>query len=83
MPLAVDSELCTRFATQIVLRRTTESTVKVSIIPSSRTDEETKLHLLKFTREFSEEEFNEDGVFGEVVNDVCFYYQLFYCMRIV
>lgn len=77
MPLAVDSELCTRFATQIVLQRTTESSVKVSIIPSSRTDEEMKLHLLKFTREFSEEEFNEDGVFAGVVNDVCFYHHLF------
>lgn len=70
MSLAVDSELCTRFAIQIVLRRTTESSVKVSIIPSSRTDEKTKQHLLKFTRKFSEEEFNEDGVFTGVVNDV-------------
>ncbi|KAF3402392.1 Interferon-induced GTP-binding protein Mx1 [Talaromyces pinophilus] len=69
MPLAVDSELCTRFATQIVLRRTTESSVKVSIIPSSCTDEETKQHLLKFTREFSSEEFNEAGFFAGVVND--------------
>ncbi|QGA19055.1 hypothetical protein EYB26_006743 [Talaromyces marneffei] len=68
-PLAVNSELCTRFATQIVLRRTTEASVKVSIIPSSRTDEETKQHLLKFTREFSEEEFNEDGIFAGVIND--------------
>lgn len=70
MPLAVDSELCTRFATQIVLRRTTESSAKVSIIPSSRTDEETKQHLSKFTRDFSEEEFNEDGIFAGLVNDV-------------
>lgn len=44
--------------------------MKVSIIPSSRTDEETKQHLSKFTRDFSEEEFNEDGIFAGLVNDV-------------
>ncbi|KAL1988938.1 hypothetical protein VTN96DRAFT_6927 [Rasamsonia emersonii] len=68
LPLAVDSELCTRFATQIVLRRTPESSVKVSIIPASSADEATKKHLQSFSRSFTEDEF--DGhAFTKVVNE--------------
>jgi hypothetical protein len=67
----VDSELCTRFATQIVLRRTAHSSVKVSIIPgsSSSTDDATKRHLQEFFRSFDLDEFDGDA-FTEVVNEV-------------
>ncbi|KAL1969323.1 hypothetical protein VTN77DRAFT_9515 [Rasamsonia byssochlamydoides] len=68
LPLAVDSELCTRFATQIVLRRTPESSVKVSIIPASSADEETKKHLQEFSRSFTEDEFDSHA-FTKVVNE--------------
>ncbi|KAN0086625.1 P-loop containing nucleoside triphosphate hydrolase protein [Elaphomyces granulatus] len=68
LPLAVDSELCTRFATQIVLRRTAHSSVKVSIIPSSSTDDATKRHLQEFFRSFDLDEFDGDA-FTEVVNE--------------
>lgn len=66
----MDSELCTRFATQIVLRRMPESSVKVSIIPASTADEETKDYLEEFSRTFSDDYFDSDA-FETVVNDVC------------
>ena len=51
----VASELCTRFATQIVLRRspTEQGSVKVSILPgpAAINDEQQKLHLQSFFRE--------------------------------
>ena len=65
----MDSELCTRFATQIVLRRTLHSSVKVSIIPGSDTDDATKRHLQGFFRTFALDEFDGDA-FTEVVDEV-------------
>lgn len=62
----IASDLCTRFATQIVLRRSVlnEASVKVSIIPGpiANGDEAQKQHLLAFEErieghELSSEEF--------------------------
>lgn len=60
----IASELCTRFATQIVLRRATdgEGSVKVSILPgpSANNDENQKLHLNKFARTIEGGELSAD-----------------------
>lgn len=51
----IASDLCTRFATQIVLHRSTnvKASIRVSIVPgpSSLDDEYQKNHLLKFNME--------------------------------
>ncbi|QGA20940.1 hypothetical protein EYB26_008650 [Talaromyces marneffei] len=58
----VASDLCTRFATQIVLRRAPEDAagVKIRIIPgpSAQADEAAKARLLGFERELSASEFD-------------------------
>ncbi|KAJ4361747.1 hypothetical protein N0V83_010687 [Neocucurbitaria cava] len=59
----IASDLCTRFATQIVLRRApaNEAEVRITIIPGpdAQGDEETLDYLLAFERTFSAEEFDE------------------------
>jgi GTPase SAR1 family protein len=69
----IASDLCTRFATQIVLRRapTVDAAVKISIIPGpdAQGDEETLDRLLSFERTLSVDEFDSEGlldVFDEV-----------------
>ncbi|KAL4879270.1 P-loop containing nucleoside triphosphate hydrolase protein [Aspergillus karnatakaensis] len=60
----VASDLCTRFATQIVLRRapSDESAARITIIPgpSSQTDEELKKKLENFERNLAHDEFGSD-----------------------
>ncbi|KAH8425298.1 uncharacterized protein LDX57_003055 [Aspergillus melleus] len=57
----IDSDLCTRFATQIVLRRApgNEAKVKVTIIPgpTAQADEKLKEQLQGFSRELETESF--------------------------
>jgi hypothetical protein len=69
----VASDLCTRFATQIVLRRAPEDAagVKIRIIPgpSAQADEAAKARLLGFERELSASEFDNKrflAIFDEV-----------------
>ncbi|KAF2116436.1 hypothetical protein BDV96DRAFT_631523 [Lophiotrema nucula] len=61
---SIASDLCTRFATQIVLRRTpaNEAEVRVTIIPGpdAQGDEETLDGLLGFSETLSAEEFDSD-----------------------
>ncbi|KZF23237.1 hypothetical protein L228DRAFT_245976 [Xylona heveae TC161] len=68
----VASDLCTRFATQIVLRRTpaAEESVKVSIIPGPTTldDEEAKDHLLEFEKTFEKIDFDRE-IFSKILDD--------------
>ena len=60
----IASDLCTRFATQIVLRRApaSEAAVSISIIPgpAANTNDEVKKKLLSFGRKM------EAGAFGSV-----------------
>ena len=44
-PLPRDSGLCTRFATQIIFKRSTTETISVSIIPSTDATDEHKMRL--------------------------------------
>ncbi|KAK7189313.1 hypothetical protein DPSP01_012984 [Paraphaeosphaeria sporulosa] len=68
----VASDLCTRFATQIVLRRAPahEAQVKITIIPGpdAQGDEETLDFLLGFTKTLSAEEFDSER-FQEIFNE--------------
>ncbi|KAL5372019.1 hypothetical protein PMIN02_012705 [Paraphaeosphaeria minitans] len=68
----VASDLCTRFATQIVLRRAPahEAQVKITIIPGpdAQGDEETLDFLLSFTKTLSAEEFDSER-FQEIFNE--------------
>ncbi|KAF3903551.1 Dynamin [Arthrobotrys entomopaga] len=68
----VASDLCTRFATQIVLRRTDDDdgVVKASIIPGveSGYDEELKQHLLDFQVTLKESDFGEE-TFAKILQD--------------
>lgn len=70
----IASDLCTRFATQIVLRRApaADAAVKISIIPGpdAQGDEETLDHLLSFERTLPIDEFDNErllDVFEKVI----------------
>lgn len=69
----VASELCTRFATQIVLRRAAahDATVRVTIIPgpTAQADEEARDRLIGFERQLMPNEFDTaelQNIFDEV-----------------
>jgi GTPase SAR1 family protein len=69
----IASDLCTRFATQIVLRRAPadEAEVKITIIPgpTAQADEEVKERLLGFERKLAADEFDSEkfeDIFDEV-----------------
>ena len=69
----IASDLCTRFATQIVLRRAPaeEASVKVSILPGpeANADEDAKERLLNFGRTLENDEFDAEAfttILGEV-----------------
>jgi hypothetical protein len=72
----IASDLCTRFATQIVLRRAPakDAEVRVTIIPGpiAQSDEEIKERLVRFERKLSTEEFDSEvlhNIFDEVCSD--------------
>ena len=69
----IASDLCTRFATQIVLRRSSphEASVKVSIIPgpTANNDEAQKQHLLAFEKIIEGHELSSQE-FASILNDV-------------
>lgn len=76
LPFPVASELCTRFATQIVFRRspTAEESTTVSIIPAANADDGARKKLGGFSRsmtEFSAETFEQ--VLDEVTLDLSTY----------
>jgi GTPase SAR1 family protein len=70
----VASDLCTRFATQIVLRRApaSKAEVKITIIPGpdAQGDEEVLDALLGFDKTLSAEEFDSER-FKEIFDEVC------------
>jgi GTPase SAR1 family protein len=70
----IASDLCTRFATQIVLRRAPadEAEVKITIIPGpdAQADEEMLDRLLGFEKMLPIGEF-DDKRFQEIFNEVC------------
>jgi GTPase SAR1 family protein len=70
----IASDLCTRFATQIVLRRAPaeDAEVRVTIIPgpSAQADEEIKERLIRFERKLSTDEFDSEE-FHKVFDEVC------------
>jgi len=51
LPFPIASDLCTRFATQIVFRRAAEKSIHVSIIPAPNAEDERKADLSKFRKE--------------------------------
>jgi len=51
LPFPIASDLCTRFATQIVFRRTAEKSIHVSIIPAPNAEDDRKADLSKFRKE--------------------------------
>lgn len=69
----IDSDLCTRFATQIVLRRVpgNEAKVKVTIIPgpTAQADEKLKEQLQGFSRELETESFGPTE-FAQIFDEV-------------
>ena len=69
----IASDLCTRHATQIILRRAPEeeASVKVSIIPgpTANSDEPHKLRLLSFARILNEIEFTPER-FKSILDEV-------------
>ena len=69
----IASDLCTRFATQIVLRRSprNEAAVKVSIIPGpiANSDEAQKQHLLAFEERIEGHELSSDE-FASILDKV-------------
>lgn len=69
----IASDLCTRFATQIVLRRTAseDAGAQITIIPGPtvQANDELKAHLLTFQHNLREDEFGIDefrDIFGKV-----------------
>lgn len=70
----IASELCTRFATQIVLRRApaSEASVSISIIPgpAANVDEVTKNALLKFSQTMKLEDFGSEEL-KRILDEVC------------
>jgi hypothetical protein len=72
----VASDLCTRFATQIVLRRApaSEAEVRITIIPGpdAQGDEEALDALLAFDKTLSAEEFDSER-FQEIFDEVRIY----------
>jgi ABC-type molybdenum transport system ATPase subunit/photorepair protein PhrA len=70
LPFPVASELCTRFATQIVFRRKpgSKETTNVSIIPAPRSSDELKEELGEFEREVTE---LSAGTFEQLLDEVC------------
>lgn len=71
----VASDLCTRFATQVVLRRSidVEASVAVSIIPGpeAQADPEQKQKLEEFQKTFLEADFGPDA-FKTILDEVSF-----------
>ncbi|KAH9882664.1 hypothetical protein J1614_000900 [Plenodomus biglobosus] len=71
----IASDLCTRFATQIVLRRAPaeDAEVRVTIIPgpSAQADQEIKERLIRFERKLSSDEFDNEK-FQNIFDEVCF-----------
>lgn len=67
----IASELCTRFATQTVSRRDTESTIKISILPgpTANENEEQKTKLQAFSRTL-DEGFLTAASFGKILDEV-------------
>lgn len=76
LPFPVAGTLCTRFATQIVFRRSAPGEadkIKVTIIPSEHGGDERKISLREFTRHFDTLEADD---FSEVLRDVCLSHKL-------
>lgn len=69
LPFPVASDLCTRFATQIVFRRspTAEESITVSIIPAANADDEARKRLGGFSRSMTE--FSAE-TFAQVLDEV-------------
>lgn len=69
----IASELCTRFATQIILRRsvTGEGSINVSILPgpTSNNDEEQKRHLASFARSIQSDSLGATA-FANILDEV-------------
>jgi len=73
LPFPVAGTLCTRFATQIVFRRSAPGEpdrIKVTIIPSMDSMEDRKASLRQFVRYFDTLEADD---FSEVLSDVCLF----------
>ena len=69
----IASDLCTRYATQIVLRRTSaeNACIKISILPgpTANGDEARQTHLLGFNRAIEGQEFSSEQ-FASILDDV-------------
>ena len=69
LPFPRDSTLCTRFATQIIFRRSDQTSVAVSILPKDASDEERSRRLRGWQK-------NNLGAltaesFASIINEVC------------
>lgn len=78
LPFPRDSSLCTRFATQIIFKRSDQEMTSVSIIPSSSSDA---------TREEKLKSFKHDlgvfsaGRFVNILSEVCLVTYSYDCYR--
>lgn len=70
----IASELCTRFATQIVLRRAAESAARVSILPgpAANEDAEQRARLLAFSRSLDDANLTAT-VFAEILDEAGYF----------
>lgn len=70
LPFPVASELCTRFATQIVFRRCPEidAPVHVSIIPAADADDAHRKRLADFKKEVAS---LTGELFAQILDEVC------------
>lgn len=68
MPLPRDSGLCTRFATQIIFKRSASETISVSILGSADSTAEHKAHLQSWTKR--QVETLDSETFTDIMSEV-------------
>lgn len=68
-PLPRDSGLCTRFATQIIFKRSLSETISISIIPGPDATEEHKAHLQAWSKR--EVQVLDSATFTSIMLEVC------------
>jgi len=69
-PLPRDSGLCTRFATQIIFKRSTKTMISVSIIPGVNATEEHKANLQAWSGR--ELDVLDPAAFKLIMDEVCY-----------
>lgn len=80
LPFPRDSGLCTRFATQIIFRRSSASSITASIIPGKNGTEDHRERVLEWTKT---PEVLDAASFASIMVEVSFQFILSGCMLII